>query len=78
MRQSHTKIFLSNRSQAVRLNKDVALPDNVTEVDIIAEGNQRIIVPAGESWDVWFDGPVVSDDFMLSREQPEEQIREVF
>jgi len=76
MRQSTTKLFLSNRSQAVRLNKDVALPDNVTEVDIIAEGNKRIIVPAGESWDAWFDGPTVSDDFMKEREQPEDQLRD--
>ena len=76
MRQSHTKVFFSNRSQAIRLNKDVALPDNVAEVDIIAEGNKRIIVPAGESWDVWFDGPVVSDDFMETREQPGDQLRE--
>lgn len=77
MRQSHTKVFFSNRSQAIRLNKDVALPANVAEVDIIAEGNKRIIVPAGESWDAWFDGPAVSDDFMEARDQPEDQLREV-
>ena len=72
----HTKLFLSNRSQAVRLAKDVALPDTVTEVDIIADGNKRIIVPSGESWDVWFDGPTVTEDFMQTRDQPDEQERE--
>ncbi len=41
-------------------------------------GNTRIISPAGESWDQWFDGPVVSDDFMSDREQPDEQEREDF
>lgn len=42
-------------------------------VDIVAVGNTRIITPAGESWDQWFDGPGISDDFMLSREQPADQ-----
>ncbi len=74
----HTKIFKSNRSQAVRLPKDVALPDSVSEVDIVAIGNKRIITPSGSLWDDWFDGPIVSDDFMLSREQPADQQREPF
>jgi len=75
---AHTKVFKSNRSQAVRLPKSVALPDSIKEVEIIAIGNQRIVTPAGESWDAWFDGPCVSDDFMLDREQPEDQERESF
>ena len=32
MATAHTKIFKSNRSQAVRLPKDVALPESVVEV----------------------------------------------
>ncbi len=78
MTKAHTKIFLSNRSQAVRLPKAVALPDSIKEVDIIAIGNKRLITPAGESWDSWFDGPRVSDDFMRDREQPADQQREAF
>ena len=78
MATAHTKIFKSNRSQAVRLPKDVALPESVVEVDIVAIGNKRIITPAGGSWDDWFDGPVVSSDFMPAREQPADQEREVF
>lgn len=70
-----TKLFKSNRSQAVRLPKGVALPDSVTVVDIVAVGNARIIVPAGGSWDLWFTGPGVSADFMPSREQPADQER---
>ncbi len=73
---TQTKIFKTNKSQAVRLPKAVALPESVSVVDIVAVGNTRIIVPAGESWDVWFDGPGVSDDFMAEREQPEDQLRE--
>ena len=68
-------VFRSNKSQAVRLPKPVALPDSVKKVDIIKLGNARLITPAGEAWDSWFDGPGVSDDFMREREQPEQQDR---
>jgi antitoxin VapB len=74
----HTKLFKSNRSQAVRLPKDVAFPETVSEVEIVAEGDKRIIVPAGRVWDDWFDGPQVSEDFMREREQPEDQQRPAF
>ncbi|HAW0238538.1 TPA: toxin-antitoxin system antitoxin VapB, partial [Escherichia coli] len=63
-----TTVFLSNRSQAVRLPKAVALPEDVKKVDVIAVGRTRIITPAGESWDSWFDGDSVSADFMNDRE----------
>jgi antitoxin VapB len=76
MTTAHTKLFKSNQSQAVRLPKPVAFPDNVREVDIVAIGNMRIITPAGKSWDDWFDGVGVTDDFMTSREQPQDQTRE--
>ena len=76
MSTTHTTVFKSNQTQAVRLPKAVALPDTVTKVDIVAVGNTRIITPAGESWDQWFDSPGVSEDFMLSREQPADQERE--
>ncbi len=71
-----TKVFKSNQTQAVRLPKKVAFPDNVQEVTVVAKGNTRIITPAGESWDEWFDHPQVSDDFMREREQPADQLRE--
>jgi len=71
-------LFKSNRSQAVRLPKAVALPDDVKRVDVIAIGRTRIITPAGESWDSWFDGENVSADFMSDREQPDDQTRESF
>lgn len=61
-------VFQSKRSQAIRLPKAVELPDEVKRVDIVAAGNTRIIAPAGESWDSWFDGPGVSADFMSERE----------
>lgn len=73
-----TTVFLSNRSQAVRLPKAVALPDDVKRVEVIAVGRTRIITPAGEGWDSWFDGEDVSADFMTSRDQPPMQERETF
>lgn len=69
-------IFQSNRSQAVRLPKAVALPADVKRVDVVAVGRTRIITPAGESWDSWFDSEGVTPDFMNEREQPGEQQRE--
>jgi antitoxin VapB len=69
-------VFKSNKSQAVRLPKRVAYPEDVTHVDIVAEGRARIITPAGESWDTWFDCEPVSEDFMTDREQPASQERE--
>jgi antitoxin VapB len=72
-----TTLFKSNRSQAVRLPKAVALPDDVKQVEIVALGRTRIITPAGEAWDSWFDGESVSPDFMGAR-AAREQNREDF
>jgi antitoxin VapB len=71
-------VFKSNRSQAVRLPKSVALPEDVKRVDVVAIGKTRIITPEGTSWDEWFAGEAVSDDFMVERDQPPEQLREGF
>ena len=68
-----TKIFKSNRSQAVRLPKKVAFSESVSDVEIVAIGKKRIISPVGQSWDEWFDGPGVSSDFMAERHQPDDQ-----
>ncbi|MFN3506424.1 MAG: type II toxin-antitoxin system VapB family antitoxin [Allorhizobium sp.] len=69
-------VFQSNRSQAIRLPKAVALPDDVKRVDIVAVGRTRIIAPAGEIWDSWFEGEATTDDFMVDRDQSKEQERE--
>jgi antitoxin VapB len=71
-------VFMSSRTQAVRLPKAVALPADVKVVDVIAVGRTRIISPAGESWDSWFNGLGVTNDFMSDRDQPEPQERESF
>lgn len=72
-----TRLFKSNRSQALRLPKPVALPDEVQEVDIAVVGRSRVITPAGSSWRIFFEeGPQVSEEYLDSRSQPEAQKRE--
>jgi antitoxin VapB len=64
-----TKLFKSNQTQAVRLPKDVAFPEDVSEVEIIVVGNSRVICPVGHRWDSFFAGPKASGDFMTERDQ---------
>jgi antitoxin VapB len=72
----NASVFKSNTSQAVRLPKRVALPESVKRADIISLGRARLIVPEGEGWDSWFDGEGATDDFMIQRNQPDDQERE--
>lgn len=72
-------VFTSNRSQAVRLPKAIAFPEDVHQVDILKIGRSRVIVPQGKRWDDLFEhGPRVSDDFLSEREQPPVEERESF
>lgn len=76
MKVATTKLFLNNTTQAVRLPKDVAFPDDVTEVEIIVSGDSRVIVPKGGRIDHYLaNRPRVPDDFMIDREQPPMQER---
>lgn len=71
----HTTLFLSNRSQAVRLPRDVSFPASVREVTIVKDGARRIIVPSNAIWDDFFDAPGVD---LPDRDQPASQSRESF
>jgi antitoxin VapB len=63
-----SKIFRSNRSQAVRIPKALAFPAGVEEVEIVRTGNSLTITPAGKRWaDLFERGPRVSDDFLSER-----------
>jgi len=75
---SESTVFKSNKTQAIRLPKTVAMPDSVKKVTIIKLGRARLISPAGEAWDSWFDGESTSTDFMQDRDQPEVQERDKF
>jgi len=72
---TRTTLFQSNRTQAVRLPKDVAFPKGVREVSILRDGARRIIVPANAVWDDFFDGAGVD---LGVREQPPARARERF
>lgn len=73
-----TKLFTSNKSQAVRLPKPVAFPSEVEQVVVIELGKSRLLTPVGSVWDDFFDGSTASDDFMTERSQPDMQKREAF
>lgn len=72
---TRTTLFQTNRTQAVRLPKDVAFPKEVREVSILRDGARRVIVPADAAWDDFFDAPGVE---IGDRDQPQAQVREAF
>ena len=72
---THTTVFLTNKSQAVRLPKDVAFPAGVHEVTILRDGPRRVIVPANAVWDDFFDAPGID---IGDRAQPAHEEREAF
>ncbi|ONG50049.1 antitoxin [Pseudoroseomonas deserti] len=72
---TRTALFLNNRSQALRLPKDVAFPDGVREVAILRDGARRVIVPANALWDDFFEASGID---LGPRDQPPHQLRESF
>jgi antitoxin VapB len=72
---TRTTVFQSNRSQAVRLPKEVAFPADVKQVSIIREGARRVIAPADAAWDDFFDAPGID---LSERDQPPVQERDRF
>jgi antitoxin VapB len=66
-------LFKSNRSQAVRLPKELAFPPGVKQVAIRKAGKARVIAPADAAWDDFFDLPGIE---LGPREQPEAEARE--
>lgn len=70
---TRTSLFLSNRSQAVRLPKAVAFADGVREVVIVPDGPRRIIAPAEAAWDDFFETKGIN---LGDRHQPAIEERE--
>lgn len=70
-------IFITNRTQAVRLPAAVRFEQGIKKVNIRIVGKERILSPIDHSWDSFFLGEnTVSDDFMAEREvafQPERE-----
>jgi antitoxin VapB len=67
------KLFKSNRSQAVRIPKDLAFPENVKDILIRRVGNDLVISPDNSFWDRFFNEPGI--DLGL-RDQPPPQERD--
>ncbi|NJM29048.1 MAG: antitoxin [Rhizobiales bacterium] len=72
---TQSSVFRTNKTQAIRLPKAVALPEHVKRVDIIKQGTARLIVPADKSWEAFFAGPRLDADFLKDRKQPPPQVR---
>ena len=69
------KLFKNGRSQAVRLPKEFRFEG--TQVFIKRVGNTVVLIPDQDSWQTLFDSlGQFSEDFMESRNQPEQQVRE--
>jgi antitoxin VapB len=74
--QKTAKVFMNNRSQAVRLPKEFQF--NSKEVFIRKEGSDVILSPRAADWSGYLaDGPVASDGFMDSVEDLPVQEREL-
>jgi antitoxin VapB len=67
-------VFKSNRSQAVRIPKDLAFPDDVKEVYVIQIGKKLELIPVGALWDDFFDRELNPD--FPDRDQPPIQERD--
>jgi antitoxin VapB len=50
-------LFKSNRSQAVRIPKDMEFPDGVKKVYVFKEGPALTIVAVNDFWDNFFERP---------------------
>jgi antitoxin VapB len=72
--QRKAKIFMNNRSQAVRLPKDFQF--NTQEVFILKKGSDVVLSPRPPDWSSYLaEGPVASASFMDGIEDlpPEER-----
>jgi len=71
------KIFINGRSQAVRLPKDFRFSGN--DVFIKKIGNIVILLPKDDPWSSLVNSLYqFTDDFMDSRDQPNQNSREKF
>lgn len=50
-------LFKSNRSQAVRIPKEMEFPEGMKEVIVRRVGKQIILTPPDSLWDDFFDQP---------------------
>lgn len=67
-------VFKSNRSQAVRIPKALAFPDDVKELRVIKEGRTLLLVPADHVWTDFLAEPGI--DIEEGRDSVDDSIAE--
>lgn len=65
--QRVAKVFMNNRSQAVRLPKEFQF--TTTEVYIRKSGDEVILSPRPKDWSALLEGPFASEEFMENVEK---------
>jgi antitoxin VapB len=68
--QGKATIFRLNRSQAMRIPKDLAFPDHVKEVIVRRSGESLIVTPLGKKWSDFFAMLPADDDFIVHGDPP--------
>lgn len=63
------KVISRHHRQVIILPPEIVFPAS-TKVAVLASGDIRVIPPVVGSWDERFDGPGVSEDFMIERSRP--------
>ena len=72
-------VFVTNKTQAVRLPVEARFNENIKKVFIRRNGEERILCPVENTWDSFFlTDSKVSDDFLTERAEQTESIREEF
>lgn len=75
--QGTTTVFKLNRSQAVRIPKDLAFPAGVKKLIVRRVGNKLVLEPEDTFWDDFFNRPPCPD-FPDRAPQGEYEERESF
>lgn len=74
-----TSVFMTNKTQAVRLPVNARFAEGVKKVKVRVVGNERILSPVESQWDSFFFGASsVSEDFLAIREPSHQAEREAF
>lgn len=72
-------VFITNKSQAVRLPVEARFNENIKKVFIRRHGEELILCPVENTWDsFFFSDEKVTDDFLTERADQTESIREDF
>jgi antitoxin VapB len=75
--QREAALFRSNRSQAIRIPKDMEFPDDLKKIVIRRVGKSRILTPKDVLWLDYFEQPGVAD-FPDRAPQGDYEVRESF